>query len=833
MSKDALSSFLRFVEYLKSLPMQTKVLLILVSIVFFGGMLRLSDFETLVRFNADQVRDAKVVDAMVIGTDLPLLGPKAGGTTFNLGPAYYYLLFLSGSIFGQSPEGIATIVPLLSIASIILLFIFLRMTFSPRLALGLTLLYATSFYVIKYSRFAWNPNLVPFFMLAFLVLLLVSARTNKKNSVFFSVLLGLVIGIGTQLHTILMVLMPLLFVFDQLYLYLRDKQLAVRKLAIVFGIVFISYIPVFVFEWQNNGENTRSFLQGTETKTEQTGSLQESLLLESELFVKGTAYVLTGAEPQKNWLSIKKIVATRNLSEYLLLLCGVSVFGAGIFFLLSRLRKEKDSARKHLFFLVFSTLSIVMLLFFIIAHELNIRFFILLIFLPYLFLGLMIEELAHLLPRPVYTVSVVLLFSLLIGLNLVKYKRAYDFSSAKPVPSSIYGGISTGEARKMADIIEKVHLTSPLKTPVTLLPFEFSRSLRYFTEKKGLTLSSDTLPPIGTLAFLIVETGKEESAFEKYHTHFVIEQRDRVGRFTVLTLLRTSRPDEEACRIGLITDIHASYSKSSPAFIRNESALPLRAFTKHMNEVFRPDVVLELGDFIDGSEDNNERAMETYKATEKLFTDVDVPTLHVMGNHEVRGGGITERQWLDFAKQDRTYYAYSCKDTDIIVLDGNNAEIRKQTGKQFEGVYFVDDAQMKWLSQTLEKSTAKKKLVFIHEPLSKRNELQSLSRVSGDKDLRSEDVEKLQALFKKYNVEAVFSGHVEVLEYQMMDNTASYILPGIHKSKNLAVKWLQSFYEITVPSEKPLSVRMYYKRDVATPYQSVFIPSEEYKKLTR
>ncbi|KKP84220.1 MAG: hypothetical protein UR83_C0025G0023 [Candidatus Moranbacteria bacterium GW2011_GWF2_35_54] len=108
------------------------------------------------RFNNDQVRDAQIIDAMHSGENFPLFGPKAGGTKFNLGGAFYYLEYLSGAIFGFSPAGIAFFIPLLSIASIYLFYLLFKKIFSINITLGLTFLYAISFYAIKYSHFAWN-----------------------------------------------------------------------------------------------------------------------------------------------------------------------------------------------------------------------------------------------------------------------------------------------------------------------------------------------------------------------------------------------------------------------------------------------------------------------------------------------------------------------------------------------------------------------------------------------------------------------------------------------------------------------------------------------------
>jgi 4-amino-4-deoxy-L-arabinose transferase-like glycosyltransferase len=813
------------------------ILVLLALILAIGAFLRLTHFEERARFNADQVRDAKIVDAMFEGT-FPLLGPKAGGTEFHLSPAFYYLEYASGFLFGQDPAGIAFFVPLLSIASIALFFILFRLYFSPSLTLVLTSLYSLSFYTIKYSRFAWNPNAIPFFLFAFLLLSLKlldeKERTGKYALLWYS-LLGIVIGIAAQLHTTLLILLPLLFVGYSGFLLWNKRPLNIKHTLITIGIVVLFHLPFLVFDFTHNGTNTLAFLQGAQNKTTQSVSLFESIALDTAFFIQSSVYILSGLEPEKDWLNLSKLFNSHDLKEIVLFLGGVLFFSSGLYLTRSRIRHETEPQKRRFLFLILTFSGALFLIFLPIAETLNLRFSVAIIFFPLFLLGLLMERLFQS-KRKYHFIQSCLVSLFLISLaitNIWLYSKTYDFEHYT-LRADTYGGISMGESRGLSEFVEQALATEIENKEIFLFPFEFKRSLEYFLEKDGRSVyETETGKDRDVLHFLIAETEKAERTRTHYDCCYDVLGSDAVGRFTIYTL-RPKAPGShsEACRIGLITDVHASYSKSSKYFIRNESALPLLSFVEHMNQEFRPDVTIELGDFIDGSEDNNERGLAVYTATEKLYTTLQAPTLHVMGNHETRGGGITTDQWLTFAKQDQTYYSYSCKDTELIVLDGNNAEIRKQTGEQFKDVYFIDDAQMKWFETTLRESTAKKKMVFIHEPLWKRSEFQSASRISGDKDIRPEDVKKLQALFKKYGVDAVFSGHVEVLDHQTIDSTDYYTLPGIFKSKDLNVSWLETFYEITSTENSPV-VKMFYKKEKDTAYQSVFIPSLEYQQLTR
>jgi 4-amino-4-deoxy-L-arabinose transferase-like glycosyltransferase len=143
------------------------VIFLLFVIIGFGWFLRAYHFSDWLHFELDQARDARIVDDGLRGDfwDLPLLGPKAGGTTLRLPPMFYYLEYLSARLFGGTPAGMATLSMLLSVAMLPVFFLLVRRYFSLSLSLSLTFLVAVSEFFVMYGRFAWNPNLLPFFVL--------------------------------------------------------------------------------------------------------------------------------------------------------------------------------------------------------------------------------------------------------------------------------------------------------------------------------------------------------------------------------------------------------------------------------------------------------------------------------------------------------------------------------------------------------------------------------------------------------------------------------------------------------------------------------------------
>ncbi len=137
-------------------------------VLIAGIFLRTWHHHDWLRFNADQGRDAQIVSSVIDGSaPLPLLGPKAGGTQFRLGPAFYYFEIAAAKIFGNIPDKMAYPDLFTGILCIPLFFFFLRKYFEKYTALSLTAIFAVSAYAIRYSRFGWNPNSAPFWTILF------------------------------------------------------------------------------------------------------------------------------------------------------------------------------------------------------------------------------------------------------------------------------------------------------------------------------------------------------------------------------------------------------------------------------------------------------------------------------------------------------------------------------------------------------------------------------------------------------------------------------------------------------------------------------------------
>ena len=508
-----------------------KILIVLV--LLLGAWLRLSYFGDYLRFNNDQARDIKVVQEMQSG-NWPLLGPKAGGTTFNLGPAFYYLEFLSGLFFGFSPTGIAFFIPLLSIASIYLFYLFFRKIFSLPLALGLSLLYASSFFVIKYSRFAWNPNAIPFFLLAFFLLL--SQIYNKEKLGWLDcLLLGVVTGIGVQLHTTLLILMPamLLLTLGLMLFYKIKSDFPWTKITLLLIVIFTLNIPFVYGSLENQGENLRAFFSGAQKKTDNELSFFENLGNTATFFLQGTFYTLTGQAPKSNWLNLSKMISLRNFQELTQLCLSLVFIALGFFaFWKKFLKNKKDLLSKNFssfLLLTFSLLSF--FLFVVIGGELNIRFFIILIPIPFFLLGLIVQQFLKRNSTPKQIVAI-FCFALLLGNNFFIYNKAYALENYQ-LPLSVYGGISQKELNSLCDSIKKISGENEAR----IKKFEYGRSLEYICqEKESLRISfvSESKLSQEETFFVIVNKDRKKKNIDHYKKSTRLVAEFETGRFALL-----------------------------------------------------------------------------------------------------------------------------------------------------------------------------------------------------------------------------------------------------------------------------------------------------------
>jgi 4-amino-4-deoxy-L-arabinose transferase-like glycosyltransferase len=355
--------------------------IILGLIVVLAIFLRVWHFSDWVHFGMDQARDANLVsDAVQNGPgQLPLLGPRAGGTYVRLGPIFYYLQYISAEISNSiMPPVFAYPDLLFSVLTIPLFFLFLRRFFSRTASLAVTALYAANFVIIQYSRFAWNPNSIPFWTLLSFFSFLKAIDENRKRQKYLW-LLAATVGwaVAGQLHFIVLAAVPLVFFFFLLWTG-KWRKLSWKEAVFVVLILLILFSPIILSDIKMKGDNIKQFVWAFQYKPQEhsfVDNLKESVTSRANYY---TLILTTYISP------------TGKAS----LLAGILLSLFGIGYTINGIQKEKDEKRKNFLKFIFIWGAVAFLVLIPFAFQIKPRFLFFEIFIPFMFVAMGIEWLS-------------------------------------------------------------------------------------------------------------------------------------------------------------------------------------------------------------------------------------------------------------------------------------------------------------------------------------------------------------------------------------------------------------------------------------------------------
>ena len=428
--------------FLDKIKWQTWALLFL---ILAGTFLRTYRFHDWLLFGDDQIRDAYITNDVVTGkSPLPLAGPfmsfsgngrHSEKDSFHLGPIYYYFQIISAKFFGNYPDKLAYPDVFFSILLIPLFYLFLRIYFSKNLALGITGIYAISAYFIIYSRFAWNTNLIPFFVILFLLSLYKFLEKNEKTSWLWVLSLGFALGVGFQLHAIVMIIFSivafLVFLFS-----MKKNYLAWKKWVVVLLVFLALNAGQITKEMRTNFSNSEAFLHSVVSRDKDTPSVNAITLLklgnDVDCHIEANFFLLSSYGDERcphsfiGFLSDDWVASYfsnfQGRIDFMILFASLVFSVAGYFLLVYYGKKEKDIAKKYflrLIILYFTVGFLVMLP--LSQNNVNdFRYFVFGFFMPFMFLGFLAKYLTQKLKRRKYITAVValIIFCLLIFSNV-------------------------------------------------------------------------------------------------------------------------------------------------------------------------------------------------------------------------------------------------------------------------------------------------------------------------------------------------------------------------------------------------------------------------------
>jgi 4-amino-4-deoxy-L-arabinose transferase-like glycosyltransferase len=230
---------------------------ILIIALLFGIFLRFYKLEGFVTFLGDQGRDAIIVKRIITFEHFPAIGAPTSIGQVYLGPFYYY--FISPwLLFSNNPVCLAFGVAFFSSLYLLINYLIVKELFDKKVALISTIFLSFSSILIDFSRYSWNPNLLPLFALLTVYFVIKSLQTNKW---YYFALSGAFISFSIQLHYLALFFIPPIAVLS-----IADiiKKIKTKKQLNNYLSMFLSFLlfssPLIIFDLRHQFLNSKLFL---------------------------------------------------------------------------------------------------------------------------------------------------------------------------------------------------------------------------------------------------------------------------------------------------------------------------------------------------------------------------------------------------------------------------------------------------------------------------------------------------------------------------------------------------------------------------------------------
>jgi len=214
--------------------------IILLLILILASFVRLYQIFDLNFFTYDQARDALFIKRIIIDHKFRLIGTQSSIPGLYTGPFYYYLMVPFLLLFNLNPAGLDLGTAFFGVISVYLLYIILKsLTKNSWVSLIIAALYALQPQIVQQSRFAWNPNTTPFFVLIFILSL--HKLINGSRLYWLGVFIPLAIVL--QLHYSGMCLIPALMII----VFMFRKKIVLGKWFFLSVFIFCVLMSPLVF----------------------------------------------------------------------------------------------------------------------------------------------------------------------------------------------------------------------------------------------------------------------------------------------------------------------------------------------------------------------------------------------------------------------------------------------------------------------------------------------------------------------------------------------------------------------------------------------------------
>jgi len=479
-----------------------RILIIVGAIICVGIFFRAYNFSQWLHFEIDQVYDFDIVEPAVSNgiENLPLLGPNVGGGMARLGPAFYYIEYLGAKVFGNTPNGHAMSVLILSILSLPLFYVFCKRYFSTYESIGLLAIFSSSLYLVMYSRFSWSPNILPFLVLLSFYSLLRSFSKKEKHPARWFLVSVATVTVTSQIHFNSLFVVPLIAV---LFTIIKRPRFNWKIWLAAIGIIFLIYSPVILNDIKTHGENL-GYLTKKFKKTSPGNAFKFNAIIQTAEYNAYEYFFINTGNDQVNMITKLKdkgfscAPCRENLSVKIFALI---IFLSALILIIINFFKEKDSERKNFLLLVILWFLVSFYLVYSIAdgYKMYPRFFLLMAPLAILFYGFILRTLSPEKNKMGLLIFVILI-TVIVFFNIQKINTV--FLQLRNDPQTITDKIETEDIfpdtnritlenqQNIADYIQSKFQTSGYPVYLNIVS-EYAPSFWYLLEKRGIHYFDD------------------------------------------------------------------------------------------------------------------------------------------------------------------------------------------------------------------------------------------------------------------------------------------------------------------------------------------------------
>ncbi len=232
-------------------------------------------------------------------------------------------------------------------------------------------------------------------------------------------------------------------------------------------------------------------------------------------------------------------------------------------------------------------------------------------------------------------------------------------------------------------------------------------------------------------------------------------------------------------KIAVVNDIHVGLQMEHKGQMRAASHLAERRFPEllmRIVEKHQPDCVVNLGDLIRG--ESREIDIKRYLQSLSAFQKISCPTIHVIGNHEIRYMSVSdvEQCWKERSFDQISYGTRVILGVRIIWL---GMLAKKEDGKK----HYLPEDQLHWLRHQLE-SAKEPILVFIHCAIDDQDArgnffYEELEKGDSSSFFLENQLEIRAILQKNKLLRGVFQGHLHYFHMRVIDDLPYITCPAM------------------------------------------------------